>query len=447
MKKKLRNKRSGTNYECRIKHRSAFKIHYSLFIMLLMLLLAACTSKDAAQETADTYTCPMHPTVVADKPGTCPVCGMDLVRKARPGEEVKITEELTKLIKSPNEIVIASIKTIRASYKAMPMELDVNGIVSYDTRNIFTIPARVGGRLEKVYLKYNFQPVTKGQKVAEVYSPELVNAQRELVYLLQNDASNTSLIEAAKSKLILLGATASQVETLVKNQEIIYSFSVYSPYAGYVISESQSAPAAPVKSSAASASDGMGMGGGISASPTPLNDVAQSSTLSIIREGSYVTTGQTLFKVVNSNSIWLEFSIPASSGSKLKVGDEFSLAMHSGFSKSKINFIEPFSDGENFIRIRSYYKGEELLIGQLIKAKFSFQTKETLWLPKDAIYDLGTTSIVFVKERGQYKPKSIETGTRSDGWIEVTKGITSGDEVAINAQYLIDSESFVKPAN
>ena len=76
----------------------------------------------------------------------------------------------------------------------------VQGVVTYDTRNIYTIPTRIGGRLERVYLKYAFQKVSKGQKVAEIYSPELLTAQRELLFLVENDAENTTLIESAKEK-------------------------------------------------------------------------------------------------------------------------------------------------------------------------------------------------------------------------------------------------------
>jgi hypothetical protein len=86
----------------------------------------------------------MHPTVISDRPGTCPVCGMDLVRKARAGEAVKITEDLSKLLKSPNETVVASINTIKGQYKSVPVSVQAQGVVTYDTRNIYTIPARLG---------------------------------------------------------------------------------------------------------------------------------------------------------------------------------------------------------------------------------------------------------------------------------------------------------------
>src|SRR5687768_13171285 len=124
----------------------------SLFA-LLILFAAACNTEETSQGD-DTYTCPMHPTVISDRSGSCPVCGMDLVRKARAGEEVEITDDLSKLLKSPNESVVASIKTIKGEYKSVDVSVEAQGVVTYDTRNIYTIPARVGGRLEKIYLKY-----------------------------------------------------------------------------------------------------------------------------------------------------------------------------------------------------------------------------------------------------------------------------------------------------
>src|SRR6187401_347017 len=94
-----------------------WKNNIALLFMMLSILISACNSEHSAQH--DTYTCPMHPTVISDKPGVCPVCGMDLVRKAREGEDVKITEDLAKLIKSPNEVVASKITTIKPVYKAM----------------------------------------------------------------------------------------------------------------------------------------------------------------------------------------------------------------------------------------------------------------------------------------------------------------------------------------
>lgn len=416
-------------------------------LMLPLLLLAACKNNEHA-EHADTYTCPMHPTVVSDRPGSCPVCGMDLVRKARAGEEVKITEDLARLIKSPNEVIVASIKTIKGEFKSIPASLEAQGLVTYDTRYVFTIPARIGGRLERVYLKYVFQQVAKGQKVADIYSPELLTAQRELLYLIENDRDNQSLIESAKHKLYLLGASETQVDDVVATKEAAYTFSIFSSYDGYIISESQQAPVMTASSVSAASSMGGGMGdAGMTAPQSPTQSNSSQPNSDLIREGNYVTTGQTLFKVVNTSALRIELNLPTSQSGSIKTGDEVSLDLGNGpIEKGKVDFVQPFfSEGEEFLKVRVYVtNSQQLRIGQLVTATIQLKETEALWLPKEAVLDIGLEKIVFVKERDVFKPKKVVTGIRTNGKIEIRQGLASSDEVAMNAQYLVDSESFIK---
>lgn len=407
----------------------------------------SCKGDTNHAEHQDTYTCPMHPTVVSDKPGTCPVCGMNLVRKARAGEEVKITEDLATLIKSPNETVIASIKTTRGEFKSMPVSIEAQGIVTYDTRNIFTIPARIGGRLERVYLKYPFQPVSKGQKVAEIYSPELITAQRELLYLIESDPSNASITESAKSRLYLLGATQNQVEELIRSKEVSYSFSIYSQYNGYVISEGQQAPAITTSSSSSSAMGGE-MGGSNSggASAPVTSSLMNTQQDQMIREGNYVSAGQMLFKVVNASALRVELDLPAGAR-QVNVNDEVDLDLgNQKMEKGKVDFVQPFfTEGQEFVKVRLYVKNNnELRIGQLVRAIIRLKPVEALWVPREAILDLGLEKVVFVKERDVFRPRNVKVGVRTDGWLQIIQGVASSEEIAVNAQYLVDSESFIK---
>ena len=421
-------------------------------IVIVLLVITACSqNKDSASN--DTYTCPMHPTVVSDKLGSCPVCGMDLVRKVRQGEEMEITEDLAKLLKSPNEIVVGSIKTIKAEYKSVPISIEVQGIVTYDTRNIYTIPARVGGRLEKVFLKYAFQPVAKGQKLVEIYSPELITAQRELLYLLESDALNNELIQSAKNKISLLGASESQMASLLQRKEVLNTFTVYSPYKGYLIMEGEQTPTTGTPTASPSTSGGdmnaMGAPSGSSTSSTPSTSQSSQSN-SLLREGSYVSTGQTLFKVVNASSLRIELDLPASQSGAVKKGTPIQLDLGNGKEvEALVDFIQPFfTEGEEFVKLRVYTnqtnRTEYLHIGHLVKARINVETTESIWLPKEAVLDLGINQIVFIKENGVLQPKKITVGTKADGWIEVKEGLSTADEIAANAQYLIDSESFVK---
>jgi len=446
MRKKLKNRLTVDKVQLTMAWPRLLSIvNCQLFI--LAMLIFGCTAKDSSHEHSDTYICPMHPTVVSDRPGVCPVCAMDLVRKGRPGEEVKITEDLAKLIKSPNEVVLASIKTAKAEYKSMPVLLTIQGVVTYDTRNIYTVPARVGGRLEKVFLKYNYQPVRKGQKVAEIYSAELVNAQREFLYLLKNDPDNQLIIDAAKSKLLLLGASEKQIDQLTKTQEVAVTFAIYSPHDGFVISDDLPAPAAP-SNGAITSSGGMGMGGSGNTASASSGTVPSVSVSSFVREGSYVVSGQTLFKIVNTNSLWIEFNVPLTQASQIKVGDKLEWMDQNTNKQINVDFIEPFfSEGEDFIKLRSYYKGSKISVGQLVEAKTQSTSMESLWIPQEALLDLGIDEIVFVKERGVFKPRRVSSGLHTGDWVQILKGLASSDEFATNAQYLVDSEGFIKTPN
>lgn len=408
MRKKLRNRNSD---DSRLFH-SRWLPGHGLWTIVIVLLVFACSSKETSMD--ETYTCPMHPTVVSDKPGTCPVCGMDLVRKAQEGEEVVITKALNRLTKSPNEVVTASINTIRGEYKSIPVTKELLGIVTYDTRSIYVIPTRMAGRLEKVYLKYNFQPVTKGMKIAEVYSPELISAQRELVYLIQNDKNNKPLIDGAMDRLRFLGATEKQVADLINNQKVNNTFPIYSQHNGYVVMDQAPEP---------------------NQNSNALTDLP--------REGSYVSTGQTLFKIASSNSIWIEFKIPASEGISIHKGNMIKL-LNEDVDEVMVDFIEPFTErNQDFVMIHSHLDSKHFLIGDLVKGTIDFTTKN-LWLPKSSILDKGMEQIVFVREQGLFVPRKIEIGLQTDDSTEIINGLTTADEVAINAHYLVDSEGFIK---
>src|SRR5882757_4600146 len=139
-------------------------------LLIAYCLLASC-SQNKKQAQTEEYTCSMHPTVVLDKPGTCPVCGMDLVLKGKATGEVKAMGELNYLLKPVNAIVISSIKTVTPVRKSVELKTEANGMITYDTRRLTTISSRFSGRIEKLFVKSNFQPIHKGQRIFEIYSP------------------------------------------------------------------------------------------------------------------------------------------------------------------------------------------------------------------------------------------------------------------------------------
>jgi multidrug efflux pump subunit AcrA (membrane-fusion protein) len=364
-----------------------------------------------------------------------------------PTEEVKSTEELEQLVNSPNKVVVSSVKTTKAEFESLPITIEVQGIVTYDSRYVSSIPTRISGRLEKVYLKYVFQSVAKGQKVADIYSPELLTAQRELVYLVEHDRDNLSLVEAAKDKLYLLGASNEQVENIIKNKEVAYTFPILSSQSGYVISENQSSPAmtgsSSVPSTGGNSMESMGMSSTAASGPQKVND---QSLGELVREGSYVTAGQALFKVVNPTALRIELNLPIPQAGLIKLGDAVMLDIDKNLTRAHVDFVQPFfSNDEEFIKVRLYLSNSDRLrIGQLVQAEVQTEAAEALWLPQQAVLNLGLERIVFVKDQNTFKPKKVVTGIQTSGRIEITQGLSPANEVAINAQYLVDSESFVK---
>jgi multidrug efflux pump subunit AcrA (membrane-fusion protein) len=416
---------------------------------VILFLMLACTSNDTAHEH-NTYTCPMHPTVVLDGPGTCPVCGMDLVRKDWAGKEIEITEDLSKLLRSTDEAVLASVKTVRGEYKSVPVSVEAQGIVNYDSRKIYKIAARVGGRLEKIYLTYPFQQVTRGQKVAEIYSPELVTAQRELMFLLESDPENYVMINQARKKLELLGMTSSQINDLSRLEAPESTVGIYSPYSGYLITDAEAGSSTPnVKSTGPPEAtpqmrDGMSRASSRSGVPS---SGAVNEEASVIREGDYVTAGQTLFTIVDTNALRIELDLPGahignvSPGTRLQLnfGDEKNIT-------ASVDFVQPFfTEGQNFLKVRVYTsETEHLRIGQLVNAIIFLKPIEALWVPQEAVVDLGVQKVVFVKEREILKPKVVTVGAASNGMLEIRSGLASSDEIAASAQYLVDSENLVR---
>lgn len=433
-------------------------------ILLLPLSFSACKDKGHEGEGAEAaqtleYTCPMHPLIVEGEPGSCPICGMDLVAK-QPADApaAAVSSELNYLLQPANQTVVASIKTTRAVQKQVENEVTMSGVVTYDTDRQYIIPARFGGRVEKLYVQFNYQPVRKGQKLYEIYSPELVTAQKELLYLMQNDPGNTALISGARQKLRLLGATEGQIKQLTRSGKESYTFPVYSPYTGYVLDPSLTAapPTAPAATAGGNGGDGMGgMGGasgpadggsGSTAAPTQGAGFA-------IREGMYVTTGQALLKVIDASQVWAQFNVASGMVGQLRKGTPLTISFNQlpGESvQSTVDLVEPvFGDGVDFAQVRALLpaQGNSILIGQLITGKASYRTGAALWVPKEAVLDLGTQSVVFLKVNGVFKPIPVQVGQRTDGQVEIQQGLAREDVIAANAQFLIDSESFIRVAD
>jgi multidrug efflux pump subunit AcrA (membrane-fusion protein) len=329
----------------------------------------------------------------------------------------------------------------------MDIPVEANGVVTYDTRRVYSISSRIAGRLEKVYMKYAFQRIAKGQTIAQLYSPELVEAQRQLLFLIRNDPANEALVAGAKKKLQLLGLSPSQIEALITSKEVLRTVAVFSPYTGYLLPQAVTLPstADPVTggSDMNAVDNGMAKRSEAAISPLPAEQP-------FLREGDYVSAGQTLFKVGDTRGLRIDLRLPASTARAVREGDELQLILDDGKKRAAVaQLVQPFFDhGEKFSRVSVYVNDiHNLQIGQLVRATINLPEPESLWLPREAVVDLGIRQVVFVKDREVLKPRTVVTGTRTGNMIEITSGLATMDAVAANAHFLVDSESFIKPFN
>lgn len=428
-----------------------FIAKYGIFL-LLVTTLAACdglkSKTIASQENniSQEYTCPMHPQIIQDKPGTCPICGMDLVLRHVPGTETTIDSGLAHLLKPVNQQVVSTISSIRPENTSKILTSKVQGTITYDTRSQVSVSSRVGGRIERLLIKYNYQPVRKGQLIMEIYSPDLAAAQRELLMISQTD-KGSGMLQRAKQRLSLLGMQNEQINSILKSGKIFYRIPVYSNATGYILEKSVSEN--PLNSIGAgsllssSAGDEMGMGGQTS-SPSAGTSGATSPVL--LREGQYVQAGQMLFTIYNQNNLIADFALPPSLAARIKKGQKllfYRSAEPATIYTGSIGLIQPtLSAGSDFVTGRVYLKDKSLEIGQLVTADISILSCGW-WLPQKTVLSLGDKSVVFKKEEEIFIPVEIKTIMMAEGWVLIDGDIGNW-EVASNAAFLVDSESFIK---
>jgi membrane fusion protein, copper/silver efflux system len=404
-----------------------------LIAYCLLLILFSCKESTEHQHLTATqdevYTCPMHPQIIRDKPGNCPICGMKLVKKE--SSNAKLNDiQLHSLLKPTNEFVVSTVPVTTMHKKNVSAELQSLGSISYDTRYTNTISSRVSGRIEKLFVKFRYEHIHKGDAVMNIYSPELNTAQQNLIFLLKNDPNNAILISATKEKLSLLGMSGYQLDELMRTQKIAYTITVYSPYTGHV--------------------HGAGNMNNVDNTSRMRIDVSQPSEQLPLKEGMYIQKGQPVISVFSTEHAWALLNIYTYDQNLVKAGDAVTITPETAPGKafkSTISFIEPFyRNGSKTLTARVYFNNTDLNlpIGSQIKALISTSIKNTEWLPEDAVLSLGIDKIVFLKEDGGFRAHKIITGTANENLVQVVSGLSKTDQVAANAQFLADSESFIK---
>ncbi len=398
-------------------------------ILFMLTLFQYCTQhseRTIGQKTEqkEVYTCPMHPQIIRDKPGNCPICDMKLVKKETDTKAIKEVE-LSSLLKPANQFVVSSIPVTTIKADIAQNEMETLGVTDYDTRMIGNIAAKISGRIQRLYFRYTFQEISAGQKVMDIYSPELLTAEQNLLFLIKNDAANTSLINAAKQKLLLLGVSSNQLQQIIKTGKPSYAVSVYSNYTGHIHD----------------------MQNDITSTGKRDNLITKELK---IKEGMSVQKGQTVFSVYNPHMLAALIDVYPEQQSFINTGTIVRIIPESypdKYFSARINFIEPFfREGSKTLKARAYFDNSSLDIpvGSQVRVIIFGKDHIANWLPKEAVISLGRNKIVFLKTKNGFQTHNVQTGSAYKNQIEIINGLSSTDSVAVNAQYLMDGESIIK---
>ena len=389
-------------------------------------------TQHATETVQEIYTCPMHPEIIRDKPGNCPICGMQLVKKETGGEKI-IGVSLETMLKPTNEFVISSIPVVTIRREEVQLEIEALGKVNYDPRHVGSISSRVSGRIEKLYVRFRYQKISKGQRILDIYSPELMTAQQNLLFLLKNDAANTSFIQAAKEKLLLLGMSSQQLQQVIQSGKPSLTIAVFSNYSGHIHEAAKET--------------------NMNNNQSGMRDIALITEELSLKEGMYLQKGQSVFSVYNPDRAWVILNIYGEHQGLVKTGNAVRVIPETAPDRdfrASIDFIEPFYQKESkTLTARVYFNNSSLKIpiGSQVRANIFGNSREAYWLPAEAVVSLGMDKVIFKKTDWGFKAHKVSTGITNKNNIQILSGINETDSVAMNGQYLMDSESFIKIKN
>ena len=375
-------------------------------------------SDSVSMKSMEYYTCPMHPSVISDKPGACPICGMTLVKKIMQHETSSTgMDNLKTVTLSPTQRVLANVATAPVERTSSARTVSAVGVVAYAEPNQAKVSARFRGRVEQLYVNYTGQEVKKGQPLFELHSPDLVSAEQELILALSsaaassgNDANSSQrTLEATRELLqVHFGMTEDQIAEIESSKQARMSITFHSPIHGTVISKD-------------------------------------------VQEGQYVDEGMVLYLLVDLSNVWIYLDVYEKDIRYVKVGTSVSLTSDTYPNErfhGTVTFIEPVINEETRtvrVRIESNNPSGKLKPNMFVQANIDVPFTGKVFIPTSALINTGKRSIVWVEVKSNvFEPRDVVVGMSSDTISEILSGLNEGEQVAVSGGYLIDSESALR---
>lgn len=359
--------------------------------------------QDDSGKTVKYWYDPMVPNQKFDKPGKSPF--MDMMLEPKYANEGSDGEEGGVAISSQTAQNLG-IRLEKVSTKSFGESFSAVGRIEPDERRFYAVQTRMPGFVEKLSVRAVGDPVRKGQKVAEIYAPEILAAQQEyltLTTLSQVDADG-SLKQAARSRLKLLGMSEGEIVAITRAGKVSPRFGVYAPANGVL---------------------------------TELG----------VREGAQLMLGTSLMQITDLSQVWLVAEVPERDAARLKPGLDAEVQLQSMTGetfKGKVSYLYPMLNEASRtlqVRVELPNKGNRLRPGMYANVAFTGQTHEALSVSSESIIATGKRKIVIVKEANGYRPVEVTTGQERDSCTEILSGLSEGEDVVVSGQFLIDSEA------
>lgn len=365
------------------------------------------------------WTCSMHPQIQLPEPGKCPICFMDLI----PLEEN--TDELApnQIKLSEAAIALAKIQTSEVIRQSAEHQINLPGKVVVDQDNMIDITARYEGRIDKLYVTYPGEKVKQNQKLALVYSPQIIALHDEMIQskkLLENNSNQQSLvassarqtIESAREKLRLYGITPEQIEALYNMNEVIEHINILASRSGTVLNVN-------------------------------------------VKDGSYLKVGTKLMSIADLRHLWVEFEAYESDLAWLKNNQTVTFTINSLpgetfegriiFIDSKIDPIKRTTNVRIAVDNKSGVLKPDMLASGIVMVGNDQMNQNDLLIPASAPLITGKRAVVYLetkKEDGAmvYEGRQISLGPKAGDFYIVKSGLEAGERVVTNGAFKIDSE-------